>query len=77
MTVDPRTTHCDPRDGVCHVCGDEAVAGRVVAIDDATRTATVELESGVATVALDLVDADVGDRLLVHLGFAIQRLEPS
>lgn len=77
MTVDVRASHCDPRDGVCHVCGDEAVTGRVIAIDDSSRTATVELESGVATVALDLVDADVGDRLLVHLGFAIQRLEPS
>ena len=35
------------------------------------------LNATVATVALDLVQADVGDRLLVHLGFAIARLEPT
>ena len=66
---------CDSHDESCHLCGDEAVAGRVVDIDAGTRTATVAFESGAATVALDLVDAKVGDRLLVHLGFAIQRLE--
>ena len=70
------TTHssCDSHDGSCHLCGDEAVAGRVTDIDPETRTATVAFESGTATVALDLVDARVGDRLLVHLGFAIERL---
>ena len=66
---------CDARTGSCHLCGDEAVAGRVLAVDAATRTATVAFESGTATVALDLVDAAVGDALLVHLGFAIARLE--
>lgn len=75
MTDNAATTRCDSRDGTCHVCGDEATEGRIVAIDDAARIATVEFESGVATVALDLVDARVGDRLLVHLGFAIQRLD--
>lgn len=68
------TTRCDARDGGCQLCGDEAVAGRVVAIDAGSRTATVAFGSGTATVALDLVDADVGDHVLVHLGFAIQRL---
>ncbi len=72
---DDATLQCDARSGTCHLCGDEAVAGRVVAVDDAARTATVAFESGVATVALDLVDAGVGDELLVHLGFAIARLE--
>ena len=37
--------------------------------------ATVELQCRTETVAIDLVDANVGDTLLVHLGFAIARLE--
>ncbi len=61
--------------GSCHLCGDEAVAGRVVAIDVGTGTATVTFASGMATVALDLVEVGVGDTVLVHLGFAISRLE--
>ena len=65
---------CDARTGTCHLCGDEAVAGRVIAIDVAERVAVVEFDSGTATVALDLVDAAVGDDVLVHLGFAIQRM---
>ena len=74
--MDPAVApRCDPGDGSCHLCGDEAVAGRVIGIDADTRTATVAFESGTATVAVDLVDARVGDRLLVHLGFAIQRLD--
>ena len=65
---------CEPRTGICHLCGDEGSVGRVTAIDAATRTATVSLDRGSATVALDLVDAAVGDELLVHLGFAISRV---
>ncbi len=72
---DAAASGCDPRSGTCHLCGDEAVAGRVIAIDAATHTATVAFASGEATVALDLVEAGVGDALLVHLGFAIARLE--
>ena len=68
-------TRCDERSGACHLCGDEAVAGRVIAVDAAARTATVAFDSGTANVALDLVDASIGDDLLVHLGFAIARLE--
>ena len=63
------------RDDTCHLCGDVAVAGQVLALDVDTRTAIVALECGTVTVALDLVDAHVGDTLLVHLGFAITRLE--
>lgn len=67
--------HCGAQSGSCHICGDEAVTGRIVAVDAANRTATVALEAGTATVALDLVEAGVGDELLIHLGFAIARLE--
>lgn len=48
--------------------------GRVVGIDGAARTAVVMFDEHAATVALDLVDADVGDTVLVHLGFAIERV---
>ncbi len=72
MSVIPQ---CDASSGTCHLCGDAAVAGRVVAVDVLTRTATVAFASGEAVVALDLVEAGVGDALLVHLGFAIVRLE--
>lgn len=66
---------CDAADGTCHVCGDVAVSGRILAVDVASRTATVALGAEQATVALDLVDAGPGDDVLVHLGFAIERLE--
>jgi hydrogenase maturation factor len=59
----------------CELCGDVAVAGTVLSIDASARTAVVALQCGTATVALDLVDARVGDTLLVHLGFAITRVE--
>lgn len=66
------------RDDACHLCGDVAVPGRVVAISADTRTATVALDCGTEStvnVALDLVEAELGDTLLVHLGFAIARLD--
>lgn len=67
---------CDGPGGSCRVCGDEALPGRVVALDARERTATVAFAQGTATVALDLVEAGVGDTVLVHLGFAIGRVEP-
>jgi hydrogenase maturation factor len=69
------TGHTDRQDGSCQVCGDVAVQGRVMALDADTHTAIVALECGTATVALDLVEANVGDTLLVHLGFAITRVD--
>ena len=69
------TPRCDARDGQCHLCGDEAVLGRVLDVDANSRLATVAFPEGEATVALDLVDARVGDDVLVHLGFAIERVE--
>ena len=68
-------TNCEPGAPGCHLCGDEAFAGRVLQLDAAARTALVAFASGSATVAMDLVDAHVGDDVLVHLGFAIERLE--
>ena len=74
MTTPNGAQHCDERTGRCHLCGDEAVVGRVLDIDARTRTASVEFPEGPATIALDLVDANVGDEVLVHLGFAIERV---
>jgi len=71
-TAAPR---CAPDTEHCHLCADEGLPGTVLAIDHSARTAVVALDSGTATVALDLVDAGVGDVLLVHMGFAIARLE--
>ena len=67
--------HCDSASGECHVCGDVAIVGRVMSIDAAARTALVAFTDVTTTVALDLVDASVGDDLLVHLGFAIERVD--
>lgn len=62
--------------GHCSVCGDEAVAVRVLAVDPATDTARVVGPLEADTVALDLVeDVRVGDRLMVHMGFAIAQVE--
>ena len=66
--------HCDAVSGECHLCGDVATVGRVMAIDAMDRSATVAFAEGTSTVALDLVDASVGDDLLVHIGFAIERV---
>ena len=71
------TPHCNAASGECHVCGDVATIGRVMLIDVAERTALVSFTGVTATVALDLVDATVGDHLLVHLGFAIERVDPA
>ena len=74
MTGSAHGPACDAAAGHCHLCGDEAIVGRVVGVDAGRRTATVAFPEGAATVALDLVDANVGDDVLVHLGFAIERV---
>ena len=52
-----------------------AVPAQVVAIDD-DLTATVNLSGVSRKVALDLVpDTQVGNYVIVHVGFAIQRLD--
>lgn len=62
--------------GRCSVCGDEAVAVRVLHVDRETDTARVEGATEGRDVALDLLDdVQVGDRLMVHMGFAIVRIE--
>ncbi len=71
-----RRRDCTPDPvGGCSLCGDEAVQVRVVEVDVGTDTARVEGAVSVERVALDLVeDVRVGDRLMVHMGFAIGRV---
>lgn len=57
--------------GTCAVCADEGLAGTIVALRDA-RTAVVDFGAARVEVAIDLLDGPlVGDRVLVHLGFAL------
>ena len=59
----------------CVTCGDAATTARVVAmIDTTTAQVEVEVDGAIEEVALDLVDARVGDVVLVHAGIAIGRL---
>lgn len=62
-------------DGRCSVCADEGVLGIVLELRPG-HMALVETPSGAQEIALDLIDdAKVGEWLLVHLGFAIARLD--
>jgi len=74
MTTPSIGSACNPQSKECHLCGDVAEVGRVLGVDASTRVATVELPDGVQSVAIDFVDAHVGDHVLVHLGFAIERV---
>lgn len=65
--------HCD---GVaCITCSDQAVRVTVLEIRD-DATARVDTGSGVEEVSVALVDAAVGDDVLVHAGEAIAALGP-
>ena len=61
----------DAPDGSCSICADEGLEGRV--LDVAPNEARVRLADGsVRRVSTDLMeDVRPGDRLVVHLGFAI------
>ena len=67
---------CTPdADGHCSLCADEGLPGRVLELHPEAM-ALVEMPAGPQLVALDLIeDAQVGDWLLIHLGFAIARLD--
>lgn len=65
---------CGAGQAHCQLCSDEAERGRVESVDARSRMATVVFEQHEETVALDLVDALVGDEVLVHMGFAIARV---
>ncbi len=57
---------------MCH-----AIPAEVVAIDAATDMATVSLDGVQKEVSLALVeDVQIGDYLLVHVGYALNKLSP-
>lgn len=63
-------------DATCVTCADAAVAMRVVALAPPLEPARcVDGDGAVAMVLLDLVEAGVGDEVLVHGGVAIARTE--
>lgn len=75
LSVDDAPVCTPGPDGRCSVCADEGVPGRVLEIRPG-NVALVELPGGQQEVAVDLIEeVKVGDQLLVHLGFAIARLE--
>lgn len=70
--------HCepDPRTGRCVTCADEALEARVVALLPGPG-AEVDIDGVLQEIALDLLEhpVAVGDRVLVHAGVALVRLE--
>jgi hydrogenase expression/formation protein HypC len=62
-------------DGLCITCSDTAVEVTVVELLD-HELAIVDTGSGREEVSVALVSAGVGDRILVHAGEAIVKLEP-
>ena len=73
---DSSSLRCEPEHG-CITCGDEAVELTVVKLDDARGLALCENSDGAReTVEIALVlPVTIGDRLLVHAGTAIARLQ--
>jgi hydrogenase maturation factor len=66
---------CTPGAVECSVCGDVATRATILELFPETGTATARMGSSCVTIATDLVSVAPGDDVLVHLGFAIQRLE--
>ncbi len=62
-------------EAVCITCSDQAVEVTVVELRPG-ELAVVETEGGPEEVSIALVDATVGDRVLVHAGEAIARVAP-
>jgi len=77
LPLGPRPARKVPacHDDVCVTCSDEAVQVRVVELrgDD---LALVDTGSGLEEVSVALVDAAVGDVVLVHAGEAIGMVRP-
>ena len=62
------------RGPACITCGDEAVEVTVLALEDG-ELALVDTGSGTERVSVMLVDAGVGERILVHAGEAIGKVQ--
>lgn len=68
---------CQPDpEGHCPTCADEAVAATVLSVDKEAGLACVNLGLGEALIDITLLGVvQPGDRLLVHGGVALERLE--
>jgi hydrogenase expression/formation protein HypC len=64
----PQHAACD--DEVCITCSDQAVPVRVIELLPSSM-ARVETGAGIEEISVALVDATVGDTVLVHAGEAI------
>ncbi|AHF02481.1 hydrogenase assembly protein HupF [Marichromatium purpuratum 984] len=54
-----------------------AIPARITAIDHANDTAEVALDGVARSVSLALLDsAEVGDYVLIHVGYALNRIDP-
>jgi len=60
-------------DGACITCGDQALPGRVVALLE-DGMARVDVDGVAEEVSVELIDAGVGDIVLVHAKVAIGSL---
>jgi hydrogenase maturation factor len=70
------TAACGDHLGACVTCSDAAVAMRVLELAPRLEPARCLGDDGeVAMVLVDLVDVEVGDRVLVHGGVAIGRTD--
>lgn len=69
--------HCGSDEGSgCDICRDDAQVAEVLELLDDSASARVRSDGREFEVAVDLVaNVRPGDRLLVHVGFAIARLE--
>ena len=62
-------------EGHCSICSDEGIPGQVLALRP-FNMALLEMPTGEQEVAIDLIDnVQIGDVLLIHIGFAIARIE--
>lgn len=72
---------CVPgRAASCAICADEGRVGEVIAVEGRGLGAVgrVAIDGAVEEVALDLLDGvRPGERVVVHLGFAIGRVVPA
>lgn len=71
----PKRAVPECHDDVCITCSDDAVPVRIVELL-AEGLALVDTGSGVEEVSVAVVDADVGDTVLVHAKEAIAVVEP-
>lgn len=61
--------------GKCSICADDGIPGTVLTLRP-NNMAILVMPTGNQEVAIDLVEnVQIGDYLLVHLGFAIAKLE--